>query len=88
MYIHFTFHKLALNTLHFPSDLNAITSPHPFLLLNGQTRTIVESYISLVLFLFSRVESMSMHRNTSSLAPINPSVFEHDLARQVLIPMG
>lgn len=34
------------------------------------------------------VESMSMHRNTSSLAPINPSVFEHDLARQVLIPMG
>nr|XP_022310296.1 3-ketoacyl-CoA thiolase A, peroxisomal-like isoform X2 [Crassostrea virginica] len=34
------------------------------------------------------VESMTMHRNTSALAPLNPAVFEHDLARQVLIPMG
>ncbi|XP_062618931.1 3-ketoacyl-CoA thiolase B, peroxisomal-like [Saccostrea cucullata] len=34
------------------------------------------------------VESMTMHRNTSSTVPINPAVFDHDLARQVLIPMG
>ena len=39
-------------------------------------------------FCFDRVESMTMHRNTSALAPLNPAVFEHDLARQVLIPMG
>lgn len=34
------------------------------------------------------VESMSFHRGENSNAPLNPKIFEHEMARKCLIPMG
>jgi hypothetical protein len=37
---------------------------------------------------FFSVESMSFHRGENSNAPLNPNIFEHEVARKCLIPMG